>query len=930
MQSKFDLEKALATWRNSLTYNRRFTTDDLDELEWHIRDQVKALIDKGKNPQEAFAIAMQEIGSYASVEKEYEKVFWGKVKRNKDLSSELAHRYSMFRNYWKIAVRSLWKKKSATVINISGLAIGMACCIVVLLFIKDESSFDTYHENAPNLYRLSVRDVEISSGDTGNNATSSILWAPAMQREYPEIEAYTRFVKFPSADNPWQLSHNNRTFFEEHILYADPSVFELFSWPLLQGNPETALSEPSTIILTESMVEKYFGDQNPLGQTITLDPRLRDNNGVLLGSSFDYQVTGVIADPPKRSHFAFDFLLPTINLNNIYGGDINTGAGLDSWFWRGRVAHTYLLLSDASAPESLASKFDDFLDRYVGDATTSRGYYYEPYLQRIDQIYLGGDASGQMAGVGDQTRLYMFSIIAFFILCIACINFTNLSTARASTRAKEVGLRKVVGAHRRHLIVQFLGESTLISLIAFLVAMLLAWIMLPIFYGYMDKPLYFSLKEDALFLSSILLLGLIVGIFAGSYPAFFLSKFRPTQVLKGRRAQGGSGLLVRKGLIVFQFIVSAFLIIATLTVFKQLEFMRTHDLGFDQERVVVLPPETARPLTAQGDAIREELRSIPEVTHVSLSSGVPGQGGGGDLYGEVDAPGDKSFALGEIFVDYDYLSLFGIELLAGRGFSTDFGTDEPLRNDQGRIREVVAIVNEAAIKRFGWSSPEEAIGKRIIRDPNAGDWIATVIGVIKDFHFQDLSQPITPGALLFIPNYNHISVKLKPGDPAGALAAIEQVVQKFPTTEGFHYNFVDETFRAQYEAEQRLGSVFSNLSFLAIFIACLGLFGLAAYTTEQRIKEIGIRKALGASIPDIVILLSKGVTRLVFIAVVLAIPISYLATERWLDLFAYRINFNPTIYILACVLAIGIALLTISYQTIKAAKLNPTDSLRYE
>lgn len=930
MSQTFNLESAISAWRSSLDYNRTFTEDDLDELERHVRDHVKGLMATGETEATAFSQAVKEIGGRGLVEGEYEKVYWGKVKRTTGFSAELALRMSMFRNYWKVAVRSIGRYKSTALINITGLAIGIACCIVIMQFVKEETSYDAYHENKSRLYRVTLASVEMSSGESQETATSSILWGPALQRDYPEVESYTRFVKLASADNPWQLSYENHSFFEEHILYADPSVFELFSWPLVQGDPATALSEPRTIVLTERTAAKYFNKEDPIGKTITLDPRLRDGDGQLIGSTFEYTVSGVLKDIPRHSHFRFDFLLPSSGLNSIYGGDINTGTGLDSWFWRSRVAHTYLLLRAGASPAGLEAKFEDFLARYVGDDTRSRGYYFEPAFQRLDDIYLDGPKANQLAGVGSTTDIMMFSIISFFILCIACINFMNLSTARSSARAKEVGLRKVVGAHRSQLVTQFLGESILISLLACVFAVFLVWIIRPVFYGYLGRELAVDGSEFLPFLLSFLALGLLVGTAAGSYPAFFLTRFTPAQGLKRQSMSGTAGAFVRKGLIVFQFVITAFLIIATLTVFNQLEYMRSYNLGFDQERVVVLPPNVAQPLASRYDALRDALLKNPQIKDVTIASGVPGQGGGGDLYGRQGAPPDQSFGLGEIFVDYNYVSMFGIEMVAGRDFSTAFGADQPVTNENGWYTEVAVILNEEGVRRFGWSSPEEAIGQQIIRDPNAVDWTGKVVGVVKDFHFQDLRQPISAGALILVPEYSYVAVKLNPGNLTNSIAFIEETVSGFSADAGFEYTFLDEAFQRQYQAEQQLGEVFSYISFLAIFIACLGLFGLAAFTADQRVKEIGVRKVLGASMLDVVVLLSKGVTRLVLIAVVIALPLAYFATERWLEYFPYRIDFSPGTFFLSCVLAVFVAVLTISYQTIKAANADPVESLRYE
>lgn len=852
--------------------------------------------------------------------------FYGK----KDLTVYLSHQPDMLKHYFKISLRQLLKQRFYALINILGLAIGMACCITVLLYVYDETSYDAYHADADRIHRVSLQVVEMSSGNESPVANSPILWGPALKKDYPEVEDYARFVRLASAENPWEMQVGENAFMESEILYADPSALDLFNWPLLRGNKETALAEPRSVVLTEDMARKYFGEENPVGKAIELDPRLRDREGKLTGETFEHTVTGVLKNIPHRSHFRLDFLLPSRDLNGIYGGDITTGADINSWFWRGRVGYTYVKLREGVQPEVLEGRFEKFIDQYVGDGTTSRGYYYAPFLQPLDKIYLEGNIEAQLQPVGDMTYIYMFSVIALFVLFIACINFMNLATARSTIRAKEVGLRKVVGAHRSQLIGQFLSESVLISLVAFLLGIGLARLALPVFYGYLGKEWVIDYSREIPILLSLLSIGLIVGIVAGSYPAFVLSRFRPVQVLRGLLPKSMGSAYLRKGLVVFQFVISAFLIMATMTVFRQLNFMRNHDLGFDQERVLVLPPEVTRPVSGQYEAIREQLRGLPQVEDVTISFGVPGQGGSGDLYGEKGAPPESALGLGEFFVDHNFADIYDLQILTGRNFDIRQGTDQPIKDEDGRIREVKAVINEEAVRRFGWASPEEAIGKQIIRDPGAGDWTATVIGVMKDFHVRSLQESIDPGALILMPQYSHISIKLQPGDPGEAISSVEKIVEGFAPDVPFTYNFLDETFQQQYEVEQKLGRVFSYISFLAIFIACLGLLGLAAFTTNRRIKEIGIRKTLGASVSDIVMLLSKDFTKLVIIAVVLAVPIAIWATNQWLELFPYRIASNLVTYILASVIAVLIAWLTISFQTIRAARSNPMESLQTE
>ncbi|NRB46569.1 MAG: ABC transporter permease [Saprospiraceae bacterium] len=849
--------------------------------------------------------------------------FFGK----KDFTLQLEYHLTMLKHYLKIAFRQLRKQQAYSFINISGLAIAMACCIVVLVFVHDETSFDAYHPKAEDIYRLSIRSLEVGDqNDESLIAASPILWGPALKKDYPEVENFTRFVPRTSPDNPWDVTVGDRSFSEARILYTDPATLDMFNWPIINGDVSTALSDPNTIVITEAMAEKYFRGEDPIGKVLTIDPKERDREGNLNGNTYEFTISAVMANVPERSHFRFDFLLPSSILNDVYGGDINGEADINPWYWRGLIGYTYLELKPGTDVDAFAAKFEAFQERYVGDATRSRGYYYEPDLQRLDQIYLDGERLGQMRSVGDKTYIYVFSLVALFILFLACINFMNLATARSAMRAKEVGLRKVVGAFRKQLVSQFLGESVVISLLAFSVAAVLAWLVLPIFYEYLGKELFIDYSREAPFLASLLILGVLVGILAGSYPAFFLSRFRPALVLKGVYGKKQKGALLRKGLVVFQFMISAFFIIMTITLFKQIRFMRNYDLGFDQERVVVLPPNVAQSLSSQYETVRGELLADPRFLDVTMSSEVPGQQGrGGDLYVEKGADIESSFSLDETFVDYNFIDLFGLQMLAGEEFK-----QRNIEEENAEEQEVVAILNEAAVRQFGWANPEEAIGKQIVRDPNAKDWVARVIGVVKDFHSESLREEIGPKALIQMPRYGFMSIKLKTGDLQGGITSIQSTVEKFVKDVPFEYNFLDATFKEQYETEAQLSSVFTYISILAIFIACLGLFGLATFTTARRIKEVGIRKTLGASVQDIVILLSKNFAFLILVAGLVAAPFAYLAAEKGLQYFAYSINNSMDTYILAILGALIIALITIAFQTIRAALSNPVESLRTE
>jgi len=835
----------------------------------------------------------------------------------------------MLKNYLKIALRNLLRHKAYSLINLTGFAVGMACCIVVLLFVQDEVQYDTYHERGDRIYRVSNRAVLMSTGEEDVVADSPFLWGPAMKQEYPEVADYVRFSPATSPNEPWEVRRGEATFSESRMLFADPSVFRIFSWRLKHGNPEVALAPPKSLVLSENVARKYFGDENPLGKTLIIDPKRRDQNGRLTRETVDLTITGVMEDIPRRSHFTADFLLAFVDLNEIYGGDVTTGSGLNPGFWRWRMTHTYLLLREGAESAALAAKLPDFLERHVHEASKARGFYYKAFLQPLPEIYLGGNFGGQLAPVGDQNKIYMFSLAAFFILCIGCINFTNLSTARATRRAKEVGMRKVVGAEGRQLIKQFLGESMLISFIALLFALGLAEIILPFFYQYLGKTFVRDMADVIPLTLGIAGIGLFAGLLAGSYPAFLLSRFKPVTMLRADTSSAkGQGL--RKGLVVFQFAISVFLIVATLTVFKQLSFMRNYQLGFDQEQVVVLPPNLGRALMPDYQAFKNEMKKHTGVVDVIATSALPGFGGGGDVYGEAGAPGEQAKGIAECWVDYNFIEMFGLELITGRNFSREMTTDAGVRDENGRLIDLALIVNEEAVKAFGWESPEAALGKRLVRDPKAMDFIGTIIGVVKDFHFQSLRQPIAPLVMSVLPDYGFIAVKAHANNLPETIAAIRQTVERFAPGVAFEMSFLDENFSGLYQAEQKMSEIFGYISSLAILIACLGLFGLASFTVERRTKEIGVRKVLGASVAGIAGLLSKDFVKLVLAANLIAWPIAYFAMNKWLQDFAYRVNIGWWVFALAGGIALVIALLTVSTQAIKAALANPVEALRYE
>jgi len=836
----------------------------------------------------------------------------------------------MFQNYLKIALRNLRRHKGYTLINIAGLAIGMACCIAVLLFVQDEVRYDSYHELGDRIYRITSRAVLMSTGEDDLVADSPFLWGPAMTREYPEIADYVRFSPATQPSNPWEIRFGETAFSESRILYADPSVFGIFSWPLRQGNAEHALAQPQSIVLSESMARKYFGQENPVGKILLVDPKRRDRSGRLTHETLDYKVTGVMKDIPRRSHFTADFLLAFVDLNEVYGEDVTTGNVLNPGWWRWRFAQTYLMLREGADPAALETKFSAFLDRNVHEASKARGFYYKPFLQPLPEIFLGGNFAGQLVPVGDKDNLYLFSIVAFFVLLIGCINFMNLSTARATQRAKEVGIRKVVGAYRRQLIKQFLGESMLLSLIALLLALGLVEIILPLFYQYLGKTFVREAADIVPLTFGIAGIGLFVSLVAGSYPAFFLSRLKPVTILGGEMSAKAKGQWLRKGLVIFQFGLSAILIVATVTVFNQLSFMRNYRLGFDQEQVLVLPPKLSQSLAPDYEALKHELKKYPGIVEVTTASGLPGFDAGGELYGKEGAPGEDAIVLSEYAVDYNFIDMLGLELFAGRNFSREMTTDAGGRDSSGRLRELALVVNEETVKQFGWKSPEAALGQRIVRDPKAVDYVGTIIGVVRNFHFQSLRQPMSPLVLSVLPGFNFVAVKVQTENLTETIAFIRQTAARFAPEVPLDGSFLDENFAALYQAEEKIGEIFSYISALAILIACLGLFGLASFTVERRTKEVGVRKVLGATVTDVVTLLSKDFVKLVLLANLIAGPVAYVVMNKWLQDFAYRIDLGWWVFALAGGLALIIALLTVSTQAIKAALANPVEALRYE
>ena len=806
----------------------------------------------------------------------------------------------MLKNYVKIALRNLLKSKGYTFINVAGLAVGLACCLLILLFVRDELSYDRHHEKADQIYRITLEALLGEQEINGPIAPAPM--AQALVNDYPEVVQATRLFTFSGETF---VRYEDKRFVEERFFFGDSTVFEVFTFPLLRGDPETALVEPNTVVLTESTARKYFGAEDPMGQTIRID----EEN--------DYEVTGVMADVPENSHFHFDFL-----------GSLGTLDRSRSPVWVSNNFRTYFILAEGQSAEALEAKFPAMVEKYAGPQVEeilgitieqffASGGRFEFHLQALTDIHLHSQLNYEIEPNGDITYVYAFSIIAFLILLIACINFMNLATARSAGRAKEVGVRKVLGSNRRQLTLQFLMESMLLSVIALGVALVLAVVLLPVFNTLSGKALQINYGDGAV-LAGLVGLAVLVGLLAGSYPAFFLASFRIVNVLKGKGQAGLKSSRLRSGLVVFQFVISIALMIGTAMVYRQVDYVQNKHLGFEKEHVIVL--ERFDALGPQQEAFKEQIRQHPNVVAVAGANTLPGRTFGDTSFFPEGSPPDQLRNIRLLFSDFDLFETLNLELVDGRFFSHDFSTDS-----------TAIILNEAAVKEFGLTV-SEAVGKRLV-SPGFSDeeeQYIPIIGVMKDFHFQSLHDAIRPLGMFIGRNLSYLAVRIRPDDIPGTLAWLETEWQAFAPEQPFTYSFLDSDVDALYQEDQRQGSLFGTFALLAIVIACLGLFGLAAFTAEQRTKEIGVRKVLGASVPGIIVLLSKEFTKLVVVAFVVAAPVAYLVIDRWLQGFAFRVDISWWIFLMAGLAALVIAWLTVSYQSIRAALTNPVEALRYE
>ena len=819
---------------------------------------------------------------------------WYRKQVLKSMPDGLKHKiywsFAMFKNYLKTAFRNIKREKGYSAINISGLALGIACCTLISLYILNELSYDRYPENAGRIFRIDVK-----GNFSGRDVGMAIIPAPAateLKNEFPEVLNATGIQK----SDQIMLSFKDKKFYESNALYAYNSIFEMFSINMINGDKQTALTAPFSIVITEETAKKYFGSSNPVGNTLKLD------------DEHEFLVTGVVKPPPSNSHFNFDVLLSMETLRTTDPERLQRWANFDTF--------TYVLLREDCDTVEFESKLIPFKNEHFADIIRAVGSNFNLFLQPLTKIHLHSNMSYELGVNGDIKQIYAFSIIAIVILLVACINYMNLSTARVSKRTREIGIRKVLGAERRNLMVQFFGETLIYSLLSLIAAVILVKIFLPYFNYLSGSQLDFNLLLSAKIILGLVAITLLTGLISGSYPAVLLSGFQPVTVLKANVSGSKSRYSFRNILVIFQFVISAVLIISTLIIYKQINFMRNAKLGFDKEQVLVLSLDAISNVDRMN-ILKEELLKIHGINNTSVSSAVPGEFISGTSFIPEGFPENTNLFMKFFHVDFDFKETFNMEMLQGRDFSKDISTDPGSK----------VLINETAMKRIGW---ENAVGKKI-RYSVRPEEDMFIIGVVKDYHFKSLNNPVEPLLITNRPNYlSRLSVKLNTHDISNTIEMIEKKWNEVFPAIPFKYFFIDESFNSLYRSYDQLGAILQTFTILAIIIGSLGLFGLVSFTSEQRKKEIGIRKIVGATIPKILQIVLKEFFILIFIANLIAWPVAWYLMKNWIQDFAYKIDIGISLFFLAAIISVTITLLTVSYQSIKAARTNPVDSLRNE
>lgn len=813
----------------------------------------------------------------------------------------------MFQNYLKVALRNLMKRKFHTAVNVFGLAIGIAACLLITLFVKDELAFDRYHNEYQQIYRIATRFK--MAGQEGHFALAPAPSGRTLVNEVPEVIEAFRF----RPKNEDIISYGDFHFKVEHVVFADHNFFRFFNIPLVAGDTETILALPNTLAMSRSLAEKYFGSEDPIGREVIID------------NKYKYRVSGVYEDIPANTHFRFDVMYAMSSLEESR-----------SDVWLNNNFYTYLKLRKGADPDQVMHKIKEVqakyyapqLKQYMGKSLeefAAMGNYYNSYLQPLADIHLHSRTDLELAPNSDIRYVYIFSTVALFILIIACVNFMNLATAKNEHRAREVGVRKVLGALRKHLIAQFLVEAIVVSSVAMVLALLLIELALPGFNAFTGKSLGFDLLASGWILPILLLLPVVVGFVAGSYPALFLSHFQPVSIIRGALSVPRHSSKLRNGLVVFQFALAVVLIVSTIVVFQQLKHLQEKELGYNKADLLVL--HDAYLLENRAARLRDELLGYPVFQSATMTSYLPAGKTGfskSSLFPESDPSHRLSTPVQNWWVDPEFINTFGLTLVMGRNFSADLPDDT-----------MSLILNEQAARHFGIGS-SDTLGQMFGRYEGDSEIPELrnyrVIGIVRDFHFRNLRTPIEPMVILPVKGEfaANIAFRIDGTRSREAVKLLEKHWKQHSDGKPFEYSYMDDRVRGQYEAERKLGQIFAIFCFLAIFIACLGLFGLASYTTEQRTREIGIRKILGASIVDILLLLGRDFSKLILIAFFIGAPLAYILMDAWLQDFAYSISINWTTFLIALVLVAFIAIVTVSYQSIRAGLMQPVESIKHE
>lgn len=808
----------------------------------------------------------------------------------------------MLRNYLKTAFRSLWKSKGFSAINIIGLAIGLSTCLLILIFVMDELSYDRYNVKADRIYRV---DGDIKFG--GNHFILAVAPAPAgpaLRRDYPEVEKEVRF----RMQGGRLVKKGDQNIQEDAMIFADSTLFDVFTLPMIAGDPHTALVDAHTVVITERMAKKYFNAVDVVGRTL------------MINDTIPYKVTGVILDIPAQSHFHYDFFLSMTELAEAKRNEE----------WLSNNFNTYIVLREGTDPKKFEAKLKQLIYKYIAPLLRQAvnqsvedffkaGNSVSFSLTPLTAIHLHSNKTAELDANGSIQYVYIFTAVALFILLIACVNFMNLSTARSSNRAKEVGIRKVLGSLRGNLVTQFMLESILLSFISMLLALGLAYLLLPVFNELSGKQMVIGLFSRVWLVPAMLALVLVVGVLAGSYPAFFLSAFRPIAVLKGNVAAGFKTGWLRNSLVVFQFGISIFLLVGTAVIYRQLGYIHNRELGFNREQVMIV--DNTWHLGNDVRAFKEKLLKLPGVEGATMTGFLPTSDSRNDdaIFLSPDLDTKKAISMQTWQVDENYIPVLGMKMARGRNFSREFLTDSN-----------AAIVNEAAVRLMQGADPlrQNLYEMEDLQTKKLDEY--HVVGVVKDFNFNSLREVVTPMVLFLHENRGKLALRVNPANVQRLVGQIGDIWRQMAPSQPFSYTFMDDEFNNIYRTEQRMCGISLSFALLAIFIACLGLFGLAAYAAEQRTREIGIRKVLGASVGGIVSLLSRDFLRLVVISAVIAFPLAWWAMHHWLQDFAYRITIGWEVFVLAGVVALGIALMTVSFQAVRAALANPVKSLHSE